>query len=120
MEIMKGKTTNLSAKSDIVVTDHDKFVHLTMLLAAPSQNFHAEFKKRIEAATTLAPTYAQEYSTRLMWSKVKNPTLFNLTLQSLVSKIPESASKYLKTKAVLHSVHTYGGAGVGKSRGTAR
>lgn len=120
MEIMKGKTTNLSAKSDIVVTDHDKFVHLTMLLAAPSQNFHAEFKKRIESATTLAPTYAQEYSTRLMWSKVKNPTLFNLTLQSLVSKIPESASKYLKTKAVLHSVHTYGGAGVGKSRGTAR
>lgn len=66
MEVIKGRPTKLSDDEKLIVSDHDKFVHLTMILAAPSQNFHKYWKKIVDSAETLAPTYAQEYSSRLM------------------------------------------------------
>lgn len=66
MEVIKGRPTKLSDDQKLIVSDHDKFVHFTMILAAPSQNFHKYWKKIVDSAETLAPTYAQEYSSRLM------------------------------------------------------
>lgn len=55
-----------------------------------------------------------------MWSKAMNPKFYDFALESLIKKIPENASKYLKTKSILGNVHVYGGAGVGKSRGSGK
>lgn len=49
-----------------------------------------------------------------------NPKFFDIVQRSLLKKLPEKASNYLKTKARLGNVHVYGGAGVGKSRGVGR
>jgi hypothetical protein len=120
LEIIKGKPTKLSDEANTVVSEHDKFVHLVTILSVPSQNFHSVWKQQIEDAVDIAPVYAQEYSVRVMWSKAMNPRFYDFALESLIKRIPENASKYLKTKSILGNVHVYGGAGVGKSRGSGK
>lgn len=117
--IINGRPTKLNDDPENKISAHDQFVYLTMILAAPSQNFHAQFKSVIDNSTDKAPTFGQEYAARLLWSKVQNPELFNLTMSALIAKLPKDSSLYMKTKSILDNVHIYGGAGVGKTRGVA-
>lgn len=122
VDLISCKPTKLGKDPNTVVTDFDRLVYLTSIIATPSQNFYNELKKIISNNNfTNAPIFSQEYAVRVGYSQILNKRLFN----SVISNVKHLAEKtsddeYIQTKSILNNILTiYGGAGVGKTKGVA-
>ena len=123
VELLKQKPTKLSRNADTIISDYDQFIYLSSILAIPTQNFNIDYKKAISnsAFKDMIPIYSQEAAIRISYAQILNPVFYN----SLLSNLSEAAKKhganvYEQTKSPMYNmVFTFGGAGVGKTKGVA-
>ena len=123
IELLKQKPTKLSRDPNVITSDYDQFVYLSSIIAAPTQNFNIDYKKAISNPIfkDMIPIYSQEVAVRISYSQILNPVLYNTLLKNLVNHAKNiGANIYEQTKSPMYNmVFTFGGAGVGKTKGVA-
>jgi hypothetical protein len=106
-ELIKGKSTKLNKVANTVISDYDQLLYFATILGAPSQNFYSRLNEvTSDPNLQLAPIFSQEYASRMIYSFVKNPALFNGIVAELCKisseiygKNSQQASAYLATKS---------------------
>lgn len=121
-ELIKGKSTKLNKDAKSIISDYDQLLYFATIFGAPSQNFYARLNKvTSDPNFTLAPIFSQEYASRMIYSFVHNPELYNLITNEFCTIASHEDSKYLSTKSPMWNLFmVLGSAGVGKTQGVAK